>query len=188
MPEPGEILTVGHSTHPIDEFLELLRGAGVEAVADVRRYPGSRRYPQFGAKALRLALAEAGIGYEQLGESLGGRRTAKDAPAERPLPDNSAWRNASFRAYADYTASAAFEAGIARLEALAVERRVAVMCAEGHPSRCHRQLIADALVARGRRVVHLLPDGRLEPHELSEHGVIAARRVSYPGPPEQLEL
>jgi uncharacterized protein (DUF488 family) len=186
--EQREILTVGHSTHPIEEFLALLGGAGVELVADVRRFPGSRRYPQFGVKALRTALAEQGIGYAPFGESLGGRRSSKDVAEGAPLPDNSAWRNASFRAYADYMSDPQFEQGIDRLEAMARERLAAVMCAEGHPSRCHRQLIADLLAARGWGVRHLLPDGSLLPHEVSEHAVVEAGRVHYPGPPEQLEL
>jgi uncharacterized protein (DUF488 family) len=190
--EQPEILTVGHSTHPIERFVALLSGAGVEAIADVRRYPGSRRNPQFGAEALAGSLAGAGIGYESFGEELGGRRSSKRRPAgagsgESP-PDNSAWRNASFSAYADYMSTLEFQRGLERLEALAAERRTAVMCAEAHPSRCHRQLIADALLARGRRVLHLLRDGALEPHALNEHAVVAGERVSYPGPPEQLAL
>lgn len=183
-----EILTVGHSTHPIEEFLALLRGAGVELIADVRRFPGSRRYPEFGAKALKTALADEGIGYASFGESLGGRRSSKDVAAVDSLPDNSAWHNASFRAYADYMSDPHFEHGLERLEAMAAEQLTAVMCAEGHPSRCHRQLIADLLVARGWRVRHLLRDGSLVPHELSEHAVAEGERVHYPGPPEQLEL
>jgi uncharacterized protein (DUF488 family) len=183
-----EILTVGHSTHPIDEFLELLGGAGVELVADVRRFPGSRRYPQFGAKALRAALADEEIGYAPFGESLGGRRSSKDLASGLTLPDNSGWHNASFRAYADYMSDPHFERGIERLETMASERRTALMCAEADPSRCHRQLIADLLEARGWNVLHLLRDGGLVPHELSEHAVVEAERVSYPGPPQQLEL
>lgn len=186
--EPREILTVGTSTHPIEEFLALLGGAGVELIADVRRFPGSRRYPQFGAKALRAALADEGIGYAPYGESLGGRRSSKDLPPGLTLPDNSAWRNASLRAYADYMSAPHFEQGIERLEAMASERLTALMCAEGHPSRCHRQLIADVLVARGWRVRHLLPDGSLLPHDLSEHAAVEGGSVHYPGPPQQLEL
>ena len=154
----GEILTVGHSTHPIESFVELLRGARVEAIADVRRFPGSRRNPQFGAEALAASLAEAGIAYEQFGDALGGRRRSK-----QPRPD-SPWRNASFAAYAEYMESDEFAAGLDRLEALAREQRTAPMCAEAQWFRCHRRLIADALVKRGWRVMHLWPDGRLDPH------------------------
>jgi uncharacterized protein (DUF488 family) len=181
-----QILTVGHSTHPIERFLELLETAGVETVADVRRFPGSRRNPQFGAAALTASLARASIGYQRLGEELGGRRSA--APLEgrdvgsSPRPDNSGWRNASFRAYADHMSDPSSQRGLERLEALAAERRTAIMCAEAHPSRCHRQLIADALAARDWQVVHLLADGRRAPHRLSAHAVVADGQVSYPGP------
>lgn len=184
------MLTVGHSIHAIERFVALLRGGGVEAIADVRRYPGSRRNPQFGAQAFADSLAQASIDYEFFGESLGGRRSSKDRPATVGVerPDNSAWRNASFRAYADYMSDPEFERGLEQLEALATERRTAVMCAEAHPSQCHRQLIADVLLARGWRVLHLLRDGALEQHALNGHAVIEGERVLYPGPPEQLRL
>ena len=179
MTERGEILTVGHSTHPIETFIALLRDGDVELIADVRRYPGSRRNPQFGAAELAGSLADAGIGYERFGDSLGGRRSeTASAPA-----DNSAWQNAAFRAYADHMWSPEFARGVEELEALALERRAAVMCAEAHPSRCHRRLIADALVARGWTVIHLLADGGQEPHALSPHAVIRKGRVSYPTQP-----
>jgi uncharacterized protein (DUF488 family) len=174
-----ESLTVGHSTHPIETFIALLRDAEIELVADVRRYPGSRRNPQFGAEALSRSLAEAGIGYEPFGASLGGRRSRQ---ASAPV-DNSAWRVEAFRAYADHMWSADFAAGLERLEALARERRTAIMCAEAHPSRCHRRLIADALHARGWTVAHLLADGRREPHGLSPHAAVKGGRVSYPSQP-----
>ena len=182
-----EIFTVGHSTHPIERFLGLLAGGGVKAIADVRRYPGSRRNPQFGARLLDETLAEAGITYVSFAEKLGGRRSSPSSAAEAERtpakPDNSAWRNASFRAYADYTSEPAFPAGLERLEALARSQRAAIMCAEAHPSRCHRQLIADALVARGWQVRHLLADGRIVAHRPSPHAVIKNGRVSYPGQP-----
>lgn len=178
-----EILTVGHSTHAIERFLELLRDAGVRAVADVRRYPASRRNPQFSAGALAEDLAEAEIAYEPFAVELGGRRGAGRPVAGGDAPDNSAWRNASFRAYAHHMASAEFNRGLERLEALGRERRTAIMCAEAHPSRSHRQLIADALLARGWRVLDLLGDGRLGKHPLSRHAVVTAGAVSYPGRP-----
>lgn len=181
-----EILTVGHSTHPIEHFLYLLTGAGVTTVADVRRFPGSRRNPQFGATALAASLAAASITYESFGEQLGGRRRppkpAEKATTPEPAPDNSAWRNPSFRAYADYMNESPFQAGLERLEELGRQRRTAIMCAEGHPSRCHRQLIADALLARGWSVLHLLGDGKITPHALSAHAATAQGRVFYPGP------
>jgi uncharacterized protein (DUF488 family) len=152
-----ELLTVGHSTHPIAVFLALLRGAGVELVADVRRFPGSRRHPQYGREALAAALADAGIGYEHLPE-LGGRRT--------PTPDSphAAWTVPAFRAYADHLRTPEAAAGRARLAALAAERRTAAMCAEAPWWRCHRRILADAFLFDGWSVRHLMPDGRLVPH------------------------
>ena len=158
MASEGEILTVGHSNHEEGEFVELLRGAGVESIADVRRYPGSRRQPHFERTALAAVLLEAGIGYRWLGESLGGRR--------KPLPDspNGAWESGQFRGYADHMSSEEFAAGLAELEELARQQRVAVMCAEAWWVRCHRRLIAELLAARGHEVIHLLAPGRSEGH------------------------
>ncbi|HEV2727296.1 MAG TPA: DUF488 domain-containing protein [Solirubrobacterales bacterium] len=179
-----EIFTVGHSTHPIERFLSLLRDARIEAIADVRRFPGSRRNPQFGADALAESLGSQDIDYEPFREQLGGRRSRKDVEAAGASPpDNSAWRNASFRAYADYMSTDAFAAGLERLEALAGRRRTAFMCAESHPSRCHRRLIADALLARGWRVVHLLPGDRTEEHAFTPDAVVEGERVHYPAQP-----
>jgi uncharacterized protein (DUF488 family) len=181
---PATIFTVGHSTHPIERFLALLKEARVEAVADVRRFPGSRRHPQFGAEALAQSLRAEGVDYEPFGEGLGGRRSSREVEAAGAAPpDNSAWRNASFRAYADYMWSRPFAAGMERLEELGRRRRTAIMCAEAHPSRCHRRLIADALRARGWRVVHLLPDGRLEEHALTPEALAEGCRVNYPAQP-----
>ena len=152
-----ELLTVGHSTHELDGFLALLRGAGVELVADVRRHPGSRRHPHFGADALAASLRGAGIGYEHL-PGLGGRRSvAPDSP-------NDGWQVAAFRGYADHLRSTEFAAGRARLAELAREQRVAVMCAEAQPWRCHRRLIADVFAFDGWSVRHLMPSGRLDDH------------------------
>lgn len=162
MEAPGqpEILTIGHSTHPIERFLDLLARAGVEGVADVRRFPGSRRNPQFGAEALAASLAGAGVRYEAFGEALGGRRKGR---ADSPHTE---WRVAAFRAYADHVDTAEFRQGLERLEQLARDHRTAVMCAESDWRRCHRRLIADALAAEGWRVVHISPRGDLEPHPL----------------------
>lgn len=179
----GTLLTVGHSTLSIERFLALLRSGGVRAIADVRRFPGSRRNPQFGADPLARSLAAAGVAYLPFGEELGGRRRTGAAEATPPDPaiDNSAWSNASFRAYADYMQTPPFERGLERLEATAREQRTAVMCAEAHPSRCHRRLIADAMLVRGWRVFHLLPGREPEEHTLSPHAEVDGRRLSYPG-------
>jgi uncharacterized protein (DUF488 family) len=172
-----EILTIGHSTHPADRFIRLLAANRVELVADVRRFPGSRRNPQFGAEALAASLAGAGIGYEQLGAELGGRRRAR-----RGSP-NDAWRVGGFRAYADYTATDDFRRGLARLEALASERRTAIMCAEADWRRCHRRLISDALLARGWRVLHIGTDGGRSEHALPDFATVANGQVSYASQP-----
>jgi uncharacterized protein (DUF488 family) len=169
-----ELYTVGHSTHAIEAFLALLEGAGVEAIADVRRYPGSRRNPQFAAAALRASLAEAGRDYHELGEELGGRRRpAKGSP-------NGGWRVEQFRGYADHMASAVFADGLERLERIAAARPTAVMCAEGDWHRCHRRMVADAMLVRGWHVAHLRPGGELEAHELTGFAVVAGERITYP--------
>jgi uncharacterized protein (DUF488 family) len=169
----AEILTVGHSTHTSEAFVDLLRGARIELLVDVRRYPGSRRMPWFGAAQLSASLADGGIGYEHA-EELGGRRA--------PVPDspNGAWRVAQFRGYADHMATPEFREELARLEAAARERRSAVMCAEADWRRCHRRLLSDALVARGWNVLHLGPGGKLEPHALTAWAVVDGDRVTYP--------
>ena len=169
------IFTIGHSTHGSEEFLKLLRSQGIEAVADVRRYPSSRRHPHFNAGSLAEALPREGIDYVELGEALGGRRTP------RPDTPNMGWRVAGFRGYADHMESAEFRSALAELEDLARERRAAFMCAEGPWWRCHRQLIADALLARGWEVQHVMPDGRLEEHRLTPFAVVEGDAVTYPG-------
>jgi uncharacterized protein (DUF488 family) len=177
-----EAVTVGHSTHPADRLLDLLAGAAVELVADVRRFPGSRRLPHVAAEPLAAALAGRGIGYLHLPE-LGGRR--------RPVPEspNGGWRVEAFRGYADHMASAEFAAGLARLEAEACARRTAVMCAEAQWWRCHRRLVADALVARGWAVEHLGGDGRLTSHELTEFAVAGpGGELRYPAPQVAFDL
>jgi uncharacterized protein (DUF488 family) len=156
-----QIFTVGHSTHPAERFVALLRAHDVALLCDVRRFPASRRNPQFNAGALGDSLAAAGIAYEPFGEELGGRRRPRARDGLSP------WRNPAFRGYAEYMETPEFAAGLERLEGFALERRAAVMCAEGDWRRCHRRLIAGALAKRGWRVVHIRRDGRLEEHELT---------------------
>ncbi len=184
MTQEREILTVGHSNHEEEDFLALLLGAAVELVADVRRNPGSRRLPHFERSALAAALREAGIGYEWMGESLGGRR--------QPLPDspNDAWENDQFRGYADHMASPGFAAGLAELERVAAERRTAIMCAEAWWPRCHRRMIADSLLIRGWRVLHLRGTGGAEEHQLTDFAVVddRAHRLTYPAAQTSLDL
>ena len=145
-------------------------------MADVRRHPGSRRLPWFGEAALRASLPEAGIGYAHL-PALGGRRT------RRPGSPNGGWENASFQGYADHMASPEFGEGLARLEALAREAPTAFMCAEAPWWRCHRRLIADALLVRGWEVRHILPGGRIAAHELTDFAVAGpGAELTYPPP------
>jgi uncharacterized protein (DUF488 family) len=174
------IWTVGHSTQERDQLVALLRAHGVERIADVRRYPASRRHPQFNAAELAVALPAEGIGYEHF-EALGGRRSRRrDSP-------NDGWTEPGFQGYADWMATGEFREALARLEVAAHERRTAVMCAEGMWWQCHRRLIADALVVRGWTVEHLLPDGRTTEHELTGFAVVEDEgALIYPAPQGRL--
>jgi uncharacterized protein (DUF488 family) len=165
--------TIGHSTHPLDAFVALVARHGVRRVADVRRFPGSRRHPQFDREALAAGLAPHGIAYTHL-EALGGRRSVA------PGSPNGGWENAAFRGYADHMAGAAFAAGLAEIEALAAAAPTAVMCAEALWWQCHRRLVADALVARGWAVDHVGPAGDLAAHALTPFATVADGRVTYP--------
>jgi uncharacterized protein (DUF488 family) len=169
------VFTIGHSTLSLSEFLALLHLHGVEEVVDVRRYPGSRRYPHFGQALLEHALHADGIRYRHV-LALGGRRKA----ATEGSP-NMAWRSLSFRAYADYMATAPFIQALDDLIALSATVRPVIMCAEAVPWRCHRQLIADALVARGLTVLHIIGPARPSEHVLSPHArLLADGRLEYP--------
>lgn len=152
-------MTVGHGTRPLEELIEMLRGARVETLVDVRRYPGSRRNPQFGRHALESSLSQAGIGYRHAVE-LGGRR--RDVPGENRF---ACIRNQAFRSYAAYMTSAEWQHALA--DALA-EPAPCFMCAESPWWRCHRRFIAELLVARGHEIEHLLRPGTSEPHVLLE--------------------
>lgn len=167
------ILTIGHSTRPIEEFVGLLRAHGTRTLADVRTVPKSRHNPQYGGEALAATLAAEGMRYVHL-PALGGLR--------RPRPDspNGAWRNESFRGYADYMATDAFQGGLRDLLALAEEGPVAVMCAEAVPWRCHRSLIGDALVARGMEVTDIIGPGSERPHTLTPFARVDGERITYP--------
>ena len=179
---PHPICTIGHSTRPIEEFVAMLRTHRIRMLVDVRTAPGSRHNPQYGAAALTASLAEAGIGYTHI-KALGGLR--------KPRPDspNMAWRNKSFRGYADHMGSPEFAGGLAALLALARAEPTVIMCAEAVPWRCHRSLIGDALVARGVEVLDIFSATQARPHRLSPIAVVDAGEVHYPAaPPGQLEL
>lgn len=168
----SSIWTIGHSTRTMEAFLELLVDHRLEAVADVRRFPGSRRHPHYAEAALGAALAGHGIAYRWL-PALGGRR--------RPLPDspNTAWRNASFRGYADHMGTAEFSEGLDELLALSGRLRTTLMCAEAVWWRCHRALIADALCVRGIEVVHILDAKHTVVHPYTSPARIFQGRLSY---------
>ena len=169
--------TVGHSTHALPTFVALVRAHGVTAIADVRKMPRSRRHPQFNVDTLPASLAAAGIGYTHF-PGLGGLRR------ERPGSINRAWKNPSFRAYADYMQTDEFARELDALLALGTRARPAIMCAEAVWWRCHRSLIADALVARGEPVLHILTPERAEPHTLRDFARVERGRVTYPGEPQ----
>jgi uncharacterized protein (DUF488 family) len=173
---PERILTIGHSTRTLEAFSELLEAHRVELLIDVRTIPRSRRNPQFNRETLPTALEQAGIGYRHMKELGGLRHPHRDSP-------NTAWRNAGFRGYADYMLEPDFGAALDRLTELATEKRTAVMCAEAVPWRCHRSMIADALLARGIAVEHILSAKRAEPHHLTEFARVEGERVTYPGEP-----
>jgi uncharacterized protein (DUF488 family) len=162
---PGTLWTIGHSNRSIEDFIDLLQAQRITRVADVRRFPGSRKNPQFNPTELEHALASSGIGYTPLPE-LGGRR------APRPDSPHTAWRNEAFRGYADYMDTPEFAAGAERLAGLAREDRAAAMCAEGVWWRCHRSMIADDFKAHGWTVLHIMGPG-----EPREHPYTAPARV-----------
>lgn len=145
------IFTIGHGSRSFEQFLEVLTGAEVELLIDVRRFPGSKRHPQFGRDALESRLGDEGIGYQWWGESMGGRR----AEAESSQTRHGSWRNAAFRAYAGHMDTSEFRKALNRLVVTSKDRSVAIMCAETLWWKCHRRLIADALLTQGLQVVHL---------------------------------
>ena len=167
------VYTIGHSTRPLDVFVDLLRREDIRFLVDVRRFPGSRRHPQFASAALADSLRSVGIEYRHM-PSLGGRRDAD------PKSRNLGWRNASFRGYADHMSTPEFQHALEEMISIAQRAPTAVMCAEAVPWRCHRNLIADALFARGHEVRHIL-DAATKVHTLTSFGRVRDGRVEYPG-------
>lgn len=177
---PFTLWTVGHSTRSLDELVRVLRAYDIELVADVRRFPGSRRLPQFGSEALERGLAENGIAYSWI-PALGGRR--------QPEPEsvNTGWRHPAFRGYADHIESPEFADGLFELLMLARGMRTAIMCAEVLWWRCHRRLISDVVTSLGERVIHIRDDEHSEVHALSAPARLIEGSLSYSGD-TQLEL
>ncbi len=168
------IYAIGHSTRPLDQFVELLRAHEVTLLADIRTIPKSRHNPQFNADSLARELPKVGIQYRHLKELGGLRHTSKDSI-------NTGWENASFRGYADYMQTPEFVHAIRDLMKLARGQRVAIMCAEGNPFRCHRSLVADALTVRGVRVRHISSRKSAREHTLTRFAKVDGTRISYPG-------
>jgi len=170
------VFTIGHSTHPIDEFLAILKAHKIEQVVDVRTIPKSRHNPQFTREALERSLPRHQIAYQHM-PGLGGlRHPRKDSI-------NLGWKNASFRGYADYMQTPEFQENLKRLIELGKPRRTAIMCAEAVPWRCHRSLIGDALLARRIKVEDIFSESTRKPHTYTPFAKVERRKVTYPGLP-----
>jgi uncharacterized protein (DUF488 family) len=166
------IWTVGHSTRSLEDFIALLRAHGIEALADVRHYPGSRRLPHFNRDALAASLTEAGLEYRHIVRLGGRRKPAADSP-------NTAWRSDAFRGYADFMATVEFRAGMGEILELAAAKPTAMMCAEAVWWRCHRSLVSDLLKSEGHEVLHIASPTRAEPHPWTTAARMEAGRLSY---------
>ncbi len=170
------VYTIGHSTRPVEDFVALLWAHGVSRLVDVRTIPRSRHNPQFNRDSLPGVLRDAGVAYQHA-PALGGlRHTRPDSP-------NGGWRNASFRGYADYMQTAEFRAALAELIGWAKLEALAVMCAEAVPWRCHRSLIADALLVRGIRAEEIVSETRTQAHRLTPFARVRGTRIVYPPAP-----
>ena len=170
---PSAVLTIGHSTRSIDEFIRLLTAHGIQRVVDIRTIPRSRHNPQFNSDMLAGALRRVGIGYTHM-PSLGGLRHP------RPNSLNTGWRNAGFRGYADYMQTATFRRSVDRCITLAEKAKIVLMCAEAVPWRCHRSLVADALLVRGIDVSEITSGVRARPHSLTLWAAVNGTQITYP--------
>jgi uncharacterized protein (DUF488 family) len=172
--EKCRIYTLGHSTRSLEDLIQVLQSFEICVLADIRTVPRSRHNPQFNVDSLPLALRPLGIRYAHLPKLGGLRRARQDSM-------NGGWRNSSFRGYADYMQTEAFEAGLLELHELVAQGRVALMCAEAVPWRCHRSLVADALLARGAEVEHISGPARSKPHVMTSFAEVQGSRITYPG-------
>jgi uncharacterized protein (DUF488 family) len=170
------IYTIGHSTRSIDEFLLLLESFKIKVLADVRNYPGSKRYSHFNKEALEKTLSGNNVNYVHF-KALGGRR--KPDPASK----NTAWRNTAFRGYADYMETAEFKEAVSQLEDLAEKDATAIMCSEAVWWRCHRSMISDYLKSAGWRVLHIMAAGKAEEHPYTAPAKITNGKLSYQAKP-----
>jgi uncharacterized protein (DUF488 family) len=166
--------TIGHSNHPIEKFIEILKTHEVRLVVDVRTIPKSRHNPQYNTDILKTSLETADIEYRHQ-PALGGLRHPKKDSI------NKAWENDSFRGFADYMQTEGFSAGLGELMETGRTRRTAVMCAEALPWRCHRSLIADALLVRGTTVLHIMSKTSMKEHTLTSFAKVSGTAITYPG-------
>ena len=174
---PSTLWTIGHSTRSLDDFLALLRAYSIALVADVRRFPGSQRYPQYNQDSLAASLEDVGIGYRHY-PGLGGRRAARGADSP-----NNGWRVSAFNAFADHMDSAEFVTALDDLIRQAEGASTVIMCSEAVPWRCHRRLIADALLVRGWEVRDIIATNKTEPHRLTDFAQVDGVRLTYPAEP-----
>ena len=170
-----QIWTIGHSTRDLDDFVGLLKENEIEALADVRSFPGSRKFPHFNAEALSFSLPEAGIEYIPF-KQLGGRRKV------RPDSPHTVWRNDAFRGYADYMDTDDFKKGIDDLLKLAASKRTAIMCSEAVWWRCHRSMISDYLKSIGVTVIHIMAPGKTEEHPFTSAATLKNGKLVYGSP------
>ena len=173
-----QLFSIGHSNQALDRFLGLLAQHRIEALVDIRRFPGSRKYPHWNQKNLAASLQEAGIEYHWL-ETLGGRRRSKKGA---PASPNLGLRNEGFRNYADYMLTEEFHQAAGGLLEIAARKRTAMMCAEAVYWRCHRRLVSDFLLANHVAVQHIFPNGEVRPHKLTEGVQVEEGEVTYPMP------
>lgn len=166
------VYTIGHSTHTLEEFLEMLQSFKIKMVVDIRSFPGSRKFPQFNNENLKVSLPANDIGYIHLKE-LGGRRKVNKESL------NTRWRNDSFRAYADYMETDSFEGGMRQLEEIALQSPTAYMCSEAVWWRCHRSMVSDVLKAEGWKVLHIMGAGKSEEHPYTSPAIVADGKVRY---------
>jgi uncharacterized protein (DUF488 family) len=176
---PHCIFTIGHSTHKIEDFMALLKANGIKQLVDIRTIPRSRYNPQYNSDALEAALATENINYIHM-KNLGGLRKARKDSV------NTGFRNGGFRGYADYMETAEFIAALDALISLSRKNPTAIMCAESVPWRCHRSLVSDALTVRDIPVLHIMPDGKTRPHELTKFAEVDSERITYPSLEPQL--
>jgi uncharacterized protein (DUF488 family) len=184
MPDQLQVFTIGHSNHPLGTFIWLLRKHRIEALVDIRRYPGSKRHPHFSRDNLSASLAEEGVEYHWLGALCGNRKRAKDAPPSR----NRGVEDEGFRNYADYMATDGFRQGVTRLMEIAQGRPTTIMCAEGDYRHCHRHLLSNHLTANGVTVLHILPTGETKRHKMTSGVKIVEGVVTYPGQPTLFDM